>query len=300
MFVDSLIEKIEKLQAPCVVGLDPNIDLMPEDFLKEHNYSPSQDRTKKAEIILAYNKMVIDQVYDLVPALKPQSAYYERFGSEGIKALEQTLVYARSKGLLVILDVKRNDIGATSEAYAEAYLGNECGIEQEYDCMTVTPYLGDDSLEPFVKKCMENGKGIFVCVKTSNPGSNLFQNLALDGKKLYLRVADMVNKWAVESVGKYDLSGIGAVVGATYPEEAKELREYMPHAMFLVPGFGAQGGAAAAVKACFKDGLRGGIVNNSRAVMFPHLKTKSTAPIAEQVREATEKFVKDIRAILGQ
>jgi orotidine-5'-phosphate decarboxylase len=272
-----LLLKIQEMENPTVVGLDPVLSYIPKYILKKHKREYGNTFKAAAMAIYEYNCGLIDELSDIVPAIKPQSAYYEMYGIEGIKAYYDTMTYAKRRGMYVIADGKRNDIGATSEAYATAYLG-ETDLFGDYtrafmpDYLTVNPYLGTDGILPFVKKCEEFDKGIFVLVKTSNPSSGEIQDLIADGEEIYVKVAKLVNKWGESTINDLGYSSVGAVVGATYPEQSKKLREIMPNTIFLVPGYGAQGGKAEDIKHLFdQDGL-GAIVNSSRAIMTAYQK----------------------------
>jgi orotidine-5'-phosphate decarboxylase len=294
IFIDKLIEHIKAKETPCIVGLDPNINLMPEFFLNNHNFNEESSLAERAELLFNYNKMVIDQTYDLVAAVKPQAAYYEKYGSAGFAALEQTIEYAKEKGLFVILDAKRGDIGSTSKSYAEAYLAITPKRSFECDSMTLSPYLGEDGLEPFYEIAKRDGKGIFICVRNSNSGAGIIQNFSNNGKAVYNLVSEFVGRWSDETLGKYGYSAVGAVVGATTPVEARELRRILPKSLFLVPGYGAQGGSAEGVRACFNDDGLGAVVNSSRAVMYPKDMVSE-----KDVRIAAETFVSDIRRAMN-
>lgn len=271
LFVDRLITEIKQKNTPCIVGLDPALERMPESWLQSQGISKQSSLADRAEAIYQYNLMVLDGICDLVPAVKPQSAYYELFGSAGFIALEKTIMAARDRGLLVILDVKRGDIASTAQAYAQSYLPSQPPRPFEADAITIVPYLGTDCLNPFFEEATKWGKGIFVCVKTSNPGAAIVQEQQIDSRYLYEIIADLIQSTSAKSIGKYGYSGIGAVVGATYPEAARRLRQQLPNSLFLVPGVGAQGGGNQGIKACFNpDGL-GAIVSSSRAIMYPHL-----------------------------
>lgn len=268
--IDILIEKIKEKNNPTVAGLDPKLDFIP-DFIKNEFSSTFEGA---AGALYEFNKMLIDQLCDIVAAVKPQSAYYEMYGPEGVKTLEKTIAYAKEKGMYVITDGKRNDIGTTAEAYSIAYLGDTKLTDSEAaafgsDGLTVNGYLGTDGIKPFVK----DDKSIFVLVKTSNPSSGELQDLKLEnGLKVYEQMAHNVNEWGKDVIGKYGYSNVGAVVGATYPEQITELRKIMPKAYFLVPGYGAQGGTAADVAKAFNaDGL-GAVVNASRSIMCAYKK----------------------------
>ena len=301
-FADRLLEAIDARGTPCIVGLDPAPERMAPAFLAEQGFPdglPATATAKQgAELLFAFCAAVIDQVADLVPAVKPQSAYFERYGAAGIDALERVVAHARSSGLLVILDVKRGDIDATSEAYAEAYVGGGPANPLACDCMTLSPYLGEDGLAPFFKACLAHGTGAFVCVKTSNPGAAALQDLRFDGKPLFQVVADLIAPWVERGRGTSGYSSIGAVVGATYPEQAALLRRQLPSALFLVPGFGAQGGAEEGVRACFNADGRGAVVNSSRAVLYPHLYGQADVAPRQAIRRAAEQFIARVRACL--
>ena len=284
MSFDRLIEKIIETGNPTVVGLDPKLDYVP-GFVREKAFEENgSDLRGAAHAIWRFNRAIIDQICDIVPAVKPQSAYYEMYGYHGVKALYKTIDYAKKKGMFVIVDGKRNDIGATMEAYATAYLGSTAveGRELEgfgADALTVNGYLGTDGISPLTDLCKKNDRGIFVLVKTSNKSSGELQDRVLDdGKTIYETMGDMCEKWGADSIGKYGYSAVGAVVGATYPEQLAEMREKLPHTFFLVPGYGAQGGGAEGVARGFdKDGL-GAIVNSSRAVMCAYQKEEGCSP----------------------
>lgn len=272
MSFNKLIEKIVETQNPAVVGLDPKLDFIPE-FIKQRNFDKYGNTLLGASnAILEFNKIIIDNIYDIVPAIKPQCAYYEMYGYQGVWAMEQTIDYAKSRGIYVITDGKRNDIGTTMEAYAIGHLG-EVNVNGETiqpfkgDSLTVNGYIGSDGIDPLIKICDEYDKGIFVLVKTSNPSSGELQDLFINDKPVYEVMGQMCEKWGEDLKGDYGYSGVGAVVGATYPEMLKELRNKMPKTFFLVPGYGAQGGTAKDVAKAFdKNGL-GAIINSSRAIM---------------------------------
>jgi orotidine-5'-phosphate decarboxylase len=274
MFIDKLIERIKEKNNPTVVGLDPRLEFVPQ-FIKNKSFKEYGIGLKGAAYaILEFNKKIINAVYDIVPAVKPQIAYYEMYGVDGVDVFYKTVKYAKSKGLLVIADGKRNDIGSTAEAYSTAFLGKtkiDGDLEEaafDADALTVNPYLGYDGIKPFVDNCKKNDKGIFILVKTSNKSSGQLQDiLTQHGKSIYEIVAEHVEEWGRSCIGSYGYSSVGAVVGATYPNQAKILRAVMKHAYILVPGYGAQGGTARDVAHSFKpDGL-GAIVNASRSVM---------------------------------
>ncbi|MDR0992021.1 MAG: orotidine-5'-phosphate decarboxylase [Ruminococcus sp.] len=255
MGFDRLIGKIKELGNPTVMGLDPKLSYIPE-FIKKSYDDP----------VLEFNKRLIDAAEGLVPAVKPQSAYYEMMGPGGAATLFETIRYAQKKGMFVILDGKRNDIGETSKAYAESYLGNS---EHTYgaDALTVNGYLGSDGLIPFIDAAKAFDKGIFILVKTSNKSSGELQDLICGGKPIYKIMGDMCETLGADNIGQYGYSAVGAVVGATYPEQLAELRAKLPHTFFLVPGYGAQGGGAAGLRGGFDKDGGGVIVNSSRAIM---------------------------------
>ncbi len=287
-FADRLLGKIQEMKSPVVAGLDPNYDKIPDCIKKKYKSVGSA--------LFAFNKGLIDALYDVVPAVKPQLAYYEMYGIAGLIAFKATVDYAKSKGMIVIADGKRNDIGTTSEAYAKAYLetletesivedANMPIKEGAFDCdaLTVNPYLGADGILPFVKLCEANGRGIFSLVKTSNKSSGQLQDLKTEnGLTISETVATLVDEWGASCVGKMGYSSVGAVVGATYPEEAENLRKKMPRAIILVPGYGAQGGDARSVSVNFnKDGL-GAIVNASRSIMYAYKADKRAGKFTEE------------------
>lgn len=273
MSFDKLIAKIIETGNPSVVGLDPKLDYVP-DFIKEKAFEKKgRDLKGAAYALWLFNKGIIDAVCDIVPAIKPQAAYYEMYGWHGVKTLYKTIEYAKKKGMYVMVDGKRNDIGATMEAYTNAYLGCT-GVDGEFfegfgaDALTVNGYLGTDGIAPLTAVCKERDKGIFVLVKTSNKSSGELQDRKLDdGKSVYETMGDMCESWGADTIGKYGYSAVGAVVGATYPEQLAEMRAKLPHTFFLVPGYGAQGGGAEGVAKAFDERGLGAIVNSSRAVM---------------------------------
>lgn len=281
-FADRLIGAIKQKGAPICVGLDPRLDKIP-NFIK-------QKKTTTAEAFLKFNKGIIDAVHDLVPAVKPQFAFYLQYGSAGVWAFEETCKYAKEKGLIVIADAKCNDIGSTAQAYAKAFL-------ESFDCdaVTVNPYLGYDGIKPFIEICKKLGKGIFVLVKTSNQSSGDLQDRITENKlRNYEIVAHFVESWGADEMGKCGYTSIGAVVGATYPDEAKKLRNLMPHTYFLVPGYGAQGGRARDVKVCFnKDGL-GALINSGRKIIFAWERTGDEKNYGAAARQAVEKMKQEL------
>ncbi len=273
MSMDKLIESIVEKQNPTVAGLDPKLSYIPGDIREESYGKYGKTLEGAADALLTFNKGLIDALCDVVPAVKPQAAYYEMYGWQGVKALTETIAYAKEKGMFVITDGKRNDIGATMQAYSAAHLGVTQVEETVWeafgaDALTVNGYLGTDGIQPLVEVCQQQDKGIFVLVKTSNPSSGELQDRPLgDGETVYRAMGAMCEGWGEKLPGKYGYSGVGAVVGATYPAQLGELRAAMPHTFFLVPGYGAQGGAADDVAPGFdKNGL-GAIVNSSRGIM---------------------------------
>lgn len=278
MSFNRLIEKIVVKNNPTVVGLDPNLDFIPQ-FIKDKSLEKFGNTLEAAaDAVLVFNKGLIDALYDIIPAVKPQCAYYELLGWQGMKALAQTIAYAKSKGLFVITDGKRNDIGSTMQAYADAHLGT-VSVNGEVmepfgaDALTVNGYLGTDGIDPLIKICKQYDKGIFVLCKTSNPSSGELQDKAIDSKPVYAIMGEMCEKWGEGFDCKYGYSGVGAVVGATYPQQLQELRALMPKTFFLVPGYGAQGGNAQNISFAFDERGLGAIVNSSRAVMCAYKKT---------------------------
>ncbi|MCR5054825.1 MAG: orotidine-5'-phosphate decarboxylase [Lachnospiraceae bacterium] len=297
--IERLIKQIQEKDAPIVVGLDPKLSMIPKSILNKSFEEYGETPEGAADAILKFNKAIVDAVYDLVPAVKPQIAMYEQFGIPGLIAFKDTVDYCKGKGLIVIGDIKRGDIGSTSESYAVAHLGKIKVGSKEYepfaeDFATVNPYLGTDGVKPFVDVCKKEDKGIFVLVKTSNPSSGEFQDRLIDGEPLYCHVADKVNEWGADSMaGEY--SNIGAVVGATYPEMGRVLRERMPHVYILVPGYGAQGGTGKDLKPFFnKDGL-GAIINSSRGIIAAYQNEKYIKYGEENFAEASRAAVMDMK-----
>lgn len=276
MFIDGLIESVAEKDNPSVVGLDPKIEYVPQFIRTEFVTKSGFTMEAAAEAIFAYNKLIIDAVADIVPAVKPQSAYYEMYGVHGMEAFRKTADYAKLKGLVVIADCKRNDIGSTAACYSRAYLGEtEIGPERRRafnaDALTVTPYLGSDGIEPFIKDCDACGRGLFVLVKTSNESSGQFQDLVTQsGRKVYEEVARYVNDLSAANQGRHGYGNIGAVVGATYPEEARSLRKIMKNAYFLVPGYGYQGGTGESIKSCFDEKGLGALIAASRSIILAY------------------------------
>ena len=298
MITDALIERIVGMKNPTCVGLDTSFDYLPDEMR-----AWVKDFAGAAERIFDFNKTLIDRLYDVVPSVKVQIAYYEMYGAPGLKAFEETLRYAAEKGLIVIADAKRNDIGSTAACYSSAFLG-ETNVEGNAlrafpaDFLTVNAYLGTDGIAPFVDDCKKRDRGIFVLVKTSNPSSGELQNkLLADGTPVYEYMGALVEKWGEGTEGKYGYSAVGAVVGATHPEEAARLRKLLPHTFFLIPGYGAQGGNAQMLKCCFgADGL-GGVVNNSRGILCAYRKRGGT--YYDAARAAALDMQRDLASVLG-
>ncbi|SJZ76031.1 orotidine-5'-phosphate decarboxylase [Garciella nitratireducens] len=290
MFIDQLIKKIIEKRNPTVVGLDPQEYLIPQCIIKKYG----EEIESIGEVLWQLNKVIIDQIAPLVPAVKLQIAFYERWGIEGLKAYQKTIQYAKEKELIVIGDIKRGDISSTAQAYAIAHLEGPFAC----DGVTVNPFMGSDSIRPFLDLCKRHEKGSFILTKTSNPSSKEFQNLVVEEKPLYLHIAYKVEEWGKSLIGDYGYSSIGAVVGATHPKEARELRKAMPHTFFLVPGYGAQGARAEDILSCFDERGLGAIVNSSRGIIGAHLKEKgrdiSLEYFKNSVRNATEKMQKDL------
>ena len=306
--INKLVSKIQKQNAPIVVGLDPMMKFVPKHLQDAAFEQYGETLEGAAEAIWQFNKAIIDNIYDIVPAVKPQIAMYEQFGIEGLKAFKKTVDYCHEKDMVVIGDVKRGDIGSTSEAYAVAHLGkvtvgsNKISAFDE-DFATVNPYLGSDGINPFTKVCKEEKKGIFILVKTSNPSSGEFQDKLIDGKPLYEHVGAKVDEWGRECMGD-DYSYVGAVVGATYPEMGAALRKIIPKAYILVPGYGAQGGKGSDLVNFFnKDGL-GAIVNSSRGIIAAYAKDEyakfGEKNFAEASRQAAIDMINDINGALGK
>jgi orotidine-5'-phosphate decarboxylase len=297
--IDKLIRRIGELEAPIVVGLDPMLSYVPEYLIKQGCKDKGENIEGITQAIWLYNKGIIDAIFDLVPAVKPQIAMYEQFGIEGMKAYVKTLDYAKEKGLIVIGDVKRGDIGSTSTAYATGHLGKVSIAGKEYrgfneDFITVNPYLGSDGILPFIDVCKQESKGLFILVKTSNPSSGEFQDQLINDRPLYELVGKKVAEWGELLMGS-EYSYIGAVVGATYPEIGKELRKLMPKTFILVPGYGAQGGKAEDLKHYFnKDGL-GAIVNSSRGIIAAYKQPQYESYGENAYADASRQAVLDMR-----
>ena len=300
--IDKLIDRIVKLQNPTCVGLDTDFSYLPDDMREGMATFEGV-----AEKLIEFNMNIIDKVCDIVPAVKVQVAYYEQYGYEGLRAFDYTVNYAKGRGMFVIADCKRNDIGSTAACYSKAYLGSTDINGKKIkafpaDMLTVNGYLGTDGIAPFVDDCKKFGKGIFVLVKTSNPSSGELQNLKLqNGLCIYEQMGALVEEWGKDCVGKYGYSSVGAVVGATHPEEAAKLRSQLKNTFFLIPGYGAQGGNAQMLKCCFDSRGLGGIVNNSRGIICAYKKPQySGMNYAEAARAACIDMQQDLSSVIGK
>ncbi len=298
--INKLIQNIKKTNAPIVVGLDPMLNYIPEHVQKKAFAEYGETLEGAAEAIWQFNKEIVDKTYDLIPAVKPQIAMYEQFGIPGLVAFKKTVDYCKEKGLVVIGDIKRGDIGSTSAAYAVGHVGrvqvgSKIYVPFDEDFVTVNPYLGSDGVNPFIKVCKEENKGIFVLVKTSNPSSGEFQDQLVNGKPLYEMVGEKVAAWGAEHMGD-DYSYVGAVVGATYPEMGKVLRKVMPKTYILVPGYGAQGGKGKDLVHFFNEDGLGAIVNSSRGIIAAYKQEAYAKFGAENFGEASRAAVEDMVA----
>ncbi len=305
--IQKLIEKIKKTNAPIVVGLDPMMKFIPEHIKQAAFHEQGETLEGAAEAIWQYNKAIVDATFDLIPAVKPQIAMYEQFGIPGLTAFKKTVDYCKEKDLVVIGDVKRGDIGSTSEAYAVGHIGkvqvgSQCYRGFDEDFVTVNPYLGSDGVKPFIAVGKEEKKGIFVLVKTSNPSSGELQDRQIDGRPLYEIVGEQVAAWGAEHMGE-DYSYVGAVVGATYPEQGKILRKIMPKTYILVPGYGAQGGKGADLVHFFNEDGLGAIVNSSRGIIAAYQQEKyarfGEQNFADASRQAVVDMIEDIGGALA-
>ena len=298
--IQKLIDNIKKTKAPIVLGLDPMLSYVPEHLQKKAFAEYGETLEGAAQAIWQFNKEIVDATWDLIPAVKPQIAMYEQFGLPGLAAFKKTVDYCHEKGLVVIGDIKRGDIGSTSEAYAVGHLGKvQVGSKAYYgfdeDFVTVNPYLGSDGVKPFIKVCKEEKKGLFILVKTSNPSSGEFQDQLVNGRPLYELVGEKVARWGEEHMGeKY--SYIGAVVGATYPEMGKVLRKLMPKTFILVPGYGAQGGKGADLVHFFNEDGLGAIVNSSRGIIAAYKQEAYSRFGEESFADASRQAVIDMTA----
>ena len=305
--INKLINKIQKTKAPIVVGLDPMLSYVPEHIQKKAFAEYGETLEGAAEAIWQFNKEIVDKTYDLIPAVKPQIAMYEQFGIEGLKAYKKTVDYCKSKDLVVIGDIKRGDIGSTSAAYAVGHLGKVQVGSKTYagfdeDFATVNPYLGSDGVKPFIDVCKQENKGLFILVKTSNPSSGEFQDQKIDGKPLYELVGEKVAQWGEEHMGESGYSYVGAVVGATYPEQGEILRKVMPKSFILVPGYGAQGGKGKDLVHFFNEDGLGAIVNSTRGIIAAYKQEAYAKFGAENFgdasRAAVEAMIADIQGAL--
>lgn len=312
-FADRLTAKIRETGNPTVMGLDPMLEYVPESIRQEALSRFSDPAQAAGEALYIFNQQLIDAVTDLMPAVKPQFAYYEQYGEYGYLALQRTIAYAQAKGMLVIADAKRNDIGSTAEAYARAILGHsELGqdtagqaINRQFlgaDCVTLNGYLGIDGIQPFLEQCSVNGQGVYILVRTSNPSAGDLQDLLLqDGRPVYEAMAEKVASWGASLIGKSGYSSVGAVVGATWPKQAEKLRRLMPHSLILVPGYGAQGATANDAIASFGPDGQGAIVNASRSLMLAYKKQKLPAErFAEATRIEALAMRKDLQDALAR
>lgn len=306
--INTLVNKISTLNAPIVVGLDPMLNYVPEHIKKAAFEQYGETLEGAAEAIWQFNKGIVDATYDLIPAVKPQIAMYEQFGIPGLAAFAKTCEYCKSKGLVVIGDIKRGDIGSTSSAYAVGHIGKVQVGSNTYsgfseDFVTVNPYLGSDGIKPFIEVCKEENKGIFVLVKTSNPSSGEFQDQLVNGTPLYELVAKKVVEWGEECMGD-TYSNVGCVVGATYPEMGKVLRKLMPKTYILVPGYGAQGGKAEDLVHYFNEDGLGAIVNSSRGIIAAYKQEQyakfGEANYADASRQAVVDMIEDITGALAK
>lgn len=292
-FADRLTRKIKETGNPTVMGLDPMLDYVPASIRRQASLAAADPAEAAGLALYAFNQQLIDAVADLVPAVKPQFAYYEQYGGPGLLALQKTIAYARAKGLLVIADAKRNDIGSTAEAYSRAILGQTSlgeSSSQSFiaaDCITLNGYLGIDGIKPFIDQCQKGGQGVYILVRTSNPSAGDLQDLVLaDGRTVYEAMAEKVSEWGQDLVGQSGYSSVGAVVGATWPRQAEKLRQIMPHSLILVPGYGAQGATAEDAVASFGPDGQGAIVNASRSLMLAY---KKYGLSADEFTSATRK-----------
>lgn len=298
--INKLVANIKRTNAPIVVGLDPMLNYVPEHVQKKAFAEYGETLEGAAEAIWQFNKEIVDKTYDLIPAVKPQIAMYEQFGIPGLEAFKKTVDYCKEKGLVVIGDIKRGDIGSTSAAYAAGHVGrvqvgSKSYVPFDEDFVTVNPYLGSDGVKPFIDVCKEENKGMFILVKTSNPSSGEFQDRCIDGRPLYELVGEKVAEWGESHMGD-DYSYVGAVVGATYPEMGKVLRKIMPKAYILVPGYGAQGGKGKDLVHFFNEDGLGAIVNSSRGIIAAYKQEAYAKYGAENFGEASRAAVEDMVA----
>ena len=301
MSFERLQDKIREMKNPTVAGLDPKLEYVPSFIVEEKMKQYGQTLRCAAEAIYEYNVGLIDALCDVVPAVKPQSAFYERFGFEGVEVLKRTVDYAKSKGLYVIMDAKRGDIGSTAKGYSEAYLGSVTIGETEVepfgcDCLTINAYLGSDGINPFIKDCVARDRAVFALVKTSNPSSGELQNIVAGDRKVYNVVGDLLERLSKDTVDKYGYTCVGAVTGATYPMDIRDLRRRLEKTFFLVPGYGAQGGKAEDVQYAFDEYGHGAIVNSSRGIICAWQKTgKEGKDFGEAARAAAIAMREDLK-----
>ncbi|MDF1617866.1 orotidine-5'-phosphate decarboxylase [Petrocella sp. FN5] len=304
--IDQLIKKIKETQNPTVVGLDPRLDYIPEHIRQKAYDAYGKTLSGAAYAFLLFNKAIIDEIYDIVPAVKPQVAMYEQYGAAGMQAYIDTIAYSKEKGMVVIGDIKRSDIASTAESYSDGHIGrvlvegNQFEVYKE-DFITLNPYLGYDSIEPYMGNCEAYDKGLFVLVKTSNPNSGEIQDIMVGSEHLYEYMGGLVSKWGEAYMGQSGYSRIGAVVGATHSEQGKVLRQIMPKTYFLVPGYGAQGATAEDLAGCFnKDGL-GAIVNSSRGIIAAYQKPAYQKDFdAQDFAKASRQAALDMKADLNR
>ena len=301
MSFERLQDKIREMKNPTVAGLDPKLEYVPSFIVEEKIKQYGQTLRCAAEAIYEYNVGLIDALCDVVAAVKPQSAFYERFGFEGVEVLKRTVDYAKSKGLYVIMDAKRGDIGSTAEGYSEAYLGSvkigATAVEPfGCDCLTINAYLGSDGINPFIKDCVARDRAVFALVKTSNPSSGELQNIVAGDRKVYNVVGDLLERLSKDTVDKYGYTCVGAVTGATYPMDIRDLRRRLEKTFFLVPGYGAQGGKAEDVQYAFDAYGHGAIVNSSRGIICAWQKTgKEGKDFGEAARDAAIAMREDLK-----
>lgn len=304
MSFERLQDKIREMKNPTVAGLDPKLEYVPSFIVEEKMKQYGQTLRCAAEAIYEYNVGLIDALCDVVPAVKPQSAFYERFGFEGVEVLKRTVDYAKSKGLYVIMDAKRGDIGSTAEGYSDAYLGSVKVGDTEIepfgcDCLTINAYLGSDGINPFIKDCVAHDRAVFALVKTSNPSSGELQNVVAGDRKVYNVVGDLLERLAKDTVDKYGYTCVGAVTGATYPVDIRDLRRRLEKTFFLVPGYGAQGGTAEDVQNAFDEYGHGAIVNSSRGIICAWQKTgKDGRDFGDAARNAAIAMREDLKKFI--
>lgn len=306
--IDQLIKKIKEKNAPIVVGLDPTIDLIPNELLEQSYEEFGYSLEAVANAFWLFNKEIIDQIYDLIPAVKPQIAMYEQYGLPGLEVYKKTIDYCKQKGLIVIGDIKRGDIGSTSSAYAKGHIGtvkigDKLIAPFNQDFVTINPYLGSDGIQPFIDVCNEENRGLFVLVKTSNPSSGEFQDQEINGKPLYEMVGKKVHQWGKQTK-KDGYNNVGAVVGATYPDIGKKLRKIMPNTFILVPGYGKQGGKGKEMVHFFNEDGLGAIISSSRGIIGAYLESEyaqySSMEFAKASRSAVIVMINDINQALGK